>query len=111
MSSVEPYQRTGAMRPSREPRWLTKSLNTVQAGTSVALARVEATAEVQAVKTDAVAYVTGRALHSVTMISTLETQLAQSCPHASGRLALIADMASLSLADLVQQTAHRLRGL
>ncbi len=50
-------------------------------------------------------------MHSVTMISTLESQLAQTCPQASGRLALIADMASLSLADLVQQAAHRVRCL
>lgn len=110
MSNIQPYQGGGAVSP-RQSRWLNKSLGNVEAGTSLGLAKIEATAEIQAVKTDAVTYVAGRAMHAVTMISTLETQLAQTCPQASGRLALIADLTSLSLADLVQQTAHRVRPL
>ncbi len=111
MTNIDRYQPSHLTRPAGTSRGVSRGLTRLSDATSLDLARVEATAEVQAVKTDAVTYVANRAMHNVTMVSTLEAQLAQACPQASGRLAMLADVASLSLADLLQQTAHRVRPL
>ncbi len=109
MTNIDRYQPGALSRSAGQSRWVSKALNRLDGNTELGLARVEATAELEAVKCDAVSFVVSRAMHNVTLISTLEVQLAQACPHASARLALIADMGSLALADLVQQTAHRVR--
>ena len=72
-------------------------------------AQVDATAELQAHKADALGAVAGRAMQDVALLSQMEQQLAQTVPLASGRLAAIADTAALGLTDIVSQTAHRLR--
>lgn len=112
MSDIQLRQgSTLAGSPARQPRWVTKAIGQLNAGADLSLAKIETVAETQAIKVDAVRYVAGKVMHSVTMLSKLETQLALTCPEASGRLALIGDMASFALTDLVQQTAHRVVSL
>ncbi len=72
-------------------------------------AQIEAAAEIQARKADAVGAVAGRALQDVALLSQMEQQLAQTVPLASGRLAAIADTAALAMTQIVSETVCRLR--
>lgn len=71
--------------------------------------RIENVAEVQAVIADAVTFVGRQAMQDVAMLSQIETQLAQAVPHASGRLAAIADLTAIALSQVVADAAHDLR--
>ncbi len=107
MSNLERYQQSGGL--SRLSRQTSSAIARVQAGSSVRQAQVEAAAELQAVKADAVAYVGRRALQNVALLSQVESQLAVAVPHASGRLAAIADLTAIALSDVVAETAHSVR--
>jgi hypothetical protein len=75
----------------------------------MATARIEAAADIQATRTDAIAYVARRGMQNVAMLSQLEQQLATLVPMASGRLAAIGDMAAVAIAEVVTDTARRVR--
>jgi hypothetical protein len=90
-------------------RNLSRELARVSGGAQLGLARIEAQAELQASKADAVAYVGSRAMQNVAMLSQLEQQLAQAVPMATSRLQGIADMAALGMADVMTDTVMRLR--
>jgi hypothetical protein len=80
----------------------------IDAEVSVGLARVEAAAELQAARAHAVAYVGRAAMQDVALLSQIEQQLAQAVPHASGRLAVIADLTAVALSEVVVDTARRI---
>jgi hypothetical protein len=65
----------------------------------------DARAEIEDAKVNAIAAVGMRAMQDVALLSQVEQSLAQTVPQASGRLATIADLAALSMADGV---GHRL---
>ncbi|MGL5827495.1 MAG: hypothetical protein ACRCYU_22225, partial [Nocardioides sp.] len=98
MSGLEKY------RESVPGLRVQRSLARLGYETTLVSARVFARAEVEAAKVDAVATVTAKALQDVAVLSRLEQSLAETVPHASGRLAVIADLAAVSLADVVANT-------
>lgn len=102
MSNLERY--TGGALPSRANR----SIRRIETNTSIESAVINARAEIEMVKLDNVAAVAGQAMRDVALVSQLEQSLAQSVPHASGRLAAIADMAALSMSDVVANAARRI---
>ncbi|CAN0307462.1 unnamed protein product, partial [Phaeothamnion confervicola] len=72
------------------------------------IARVNATARVQAEKAHAVGYVGSQGMQAVALVSQQESQLAQLVPLATGRLQAIADMTALGIAEVVATTVRRL---
>jgi hypothetical protein len=71
------------------------------------LAQIEQQADVQTARVQGVAYVGRQALHAAAMVSETEQQLARMIPEASGRLAAIADITALGLAEIVTDTVRR----
>lgn len=103
MSELQAYS------PASSPSLRTvRTLVRLSGQTTVARALVDARAEVEAAKLDAVGAVAARAMQDVALISQVEQSLAQTVPHASGRLAVIADLAALSMVDVVASTARRI---
>jgi len=102
MSNIQPY------RPQSTIGRSGRALARLSTDTSIAVAVTEARAEVEAAKVDGIAAVGAKALHDVAMLSQIEQSLAQIVPHASGRLATIADLTALSLADVVANAGRRI---
>lgn len=109
MSTLVPFSNHGPVTRRSESRQLSRELSTVNAQARLATARIEASADVQAVRTDAIAYVARRGLQNVGMLTQIEQQLAALVPMASGRLAAIGDMAAVAIAEVVTDTARRIR--
>lgn len=102
MSNLERY--TGGALPSRASR----SIRRIETNTSIENAVINSRAEIEMVKLDNVAAIAGQAMRDVALVSQLEQSLAQTVPHASGRLAAIADMSALSMSDVVANAARRI---
>lgn len=109
MTDLLPY---GASRPTvkrSESRRASRALGSLHAGTRMETARIEAAAEIQAVRADAVTYVGKRAMQDLTMLTQLEQQLAGLVPLAASRLQAIGDMTALAVTEIVSDTARRIR--
>jgi hypothetical protein len=102
MSMLQPY------RPSTGLSRTDRTLVRLSGDATVAVAITQAKAEVEGAKVDGVSAVAARALQNVALLSQMEQSLAQAVPHASGRLATIADLASLALAGAVSDAAQRI---
>ena len=92
-----------------DQRGLMRDLSTTERARALALARVEGHAEVQALKTQAVAHVGQQAMQAIAMVSQLEGQLGQACPMAVTRLQGIGDMTAMAVAQVVMDTTWKLR--
>lgn len=114
MTSIEPFgspalSQLESLSPAgRLARQTRAALAGIDAGRSVSLVRVEAAAEIQAAKVSAVAYVGRQAMQDVALLSQIESQLVQAVPHASGRLASIADLTAIAMTEVVVDTARRI---
>lgn len=111
MSNLEVWQSasSGLAGLSRgTERKLSRALANVQASTAVQVARIGAAAQRHEAVADGLTAVTGRALQHVAMVSQAEQQLAQTVPHASGRLAAIADAHALAMQATVIDAARAL---
>lgn len=108
MAEIMPYESRSLMRRS-DSRQLNRNLVNLSAGVTMETARIEAAAQLQSVRAEAVNYVGKRAMQQVAMMSQLEQQLALMAPMASGRLQAIGDMTALSVAEVVSDTLRRMR--
>lgn len=104
-----PFNYSGSSMRRSESRQVTRALGHIHARGVVDAARIEQAAETQALRIDSIAYVARRGLQSAAMLSQLEASLATMVPHASGRLAVLGDLAALAIADVVGDTARRVR--
>jgi hypothetical protein len=77
--------------------------------TEFATAVVQAEAEVQAVRVDAVGFVAQRGMQDVAYLSQVEQTLGQTVPIAVSRLQAIGDLATLGIGQVVTDTVSRLR--
>ena len=102
MTQIQPYQ--SLLPVSRTGR----ALSRLSDETTLATSRVQTKAEIEASKVDGVAAVAGKALQDVPLLSQMEQSLAQAVPHASGRLATVADLAAVSMAGIVADAARRI---
>jgi hypothetical protein len=102
MSNLQPYRPPAAVR--RTGRALVRLSNE----TSYAVSVTDARAEIEEAKVNGIAAVGIRAMQDVALLSQVEQSLAQTVPQASGRLATIADLAALSMADVVANAARRI---
>ncbi|PZS28280.1 MAG: hypothetical protein DLM58_17270 [Pseudonocardiales bacterium] len=113
MTNIQAYDGLGSTLASFSPsarlmRRTSRQLDQIDARTTVGIAQIESVAELQAVKVDAVAHVGRRAMQDVALLSQVEMQLATATPHASGRLATIADLTAVAMSDVVLETARRI---
>jgi hypothetical protein len=90
---------------------VSRSLAAIHDQGLVKLGEVQQQALVQTAKADAVAYVGRSAMLHVAMLSQAEQELAQLVPLAASRLQGIADTVTLTLAEVVVDTATRMRTL
>jgi hypothetical protein len=100
MANVQPYQ--GLLPAARTVR----AVSRLSHDTDLSVAISQAKAEVEAAKVAGVAAVAGKAMQDVALLSQIEQSLAQAVPHASGRLATVADLAALSIAEVVATAAR-----
>jgi len=96
---------TGLSRPTQ--RYLAR----VDEQTERTLAVVQAAAEIEAAKADAVGYVAQRGMQGVAFLSQVEQTLAQTVPLAASRLQAIGDLATLGIGQVVTDSVYRLRRL
>lgn len=111
MPNLELWQPTGGSLSNLSrgtERQLSRALAHVQAGNAVQIARIDAAAQRHSAVADGVTAVTGRALQHVAMVSQAEQQLAQTVPHASGRLAAVADAHALAMQATIIDAARAL---
>jgi hypothetical protein len=108
MSALVPFEHSRSLSRS-ESRRTARSLDHLDAATRLEIARIEAAAELQAVRADAVTYVGKRAMHDAALLTRLEQQLVLMVPMASGRLQAIADITALALAEVVGDTLRQVR--
>ncbi|MEI2775205.1 MAG: hypothetical protein V9G19_04390 [Tetrasphaera sp.] len=102
MSQLQPY--TNILPTTRVTRTLTR----LSTDTTISTAVIQAKAEVEAARVDGVSSVAAKAMQDVALLSQIEQSLAQAVPHASGRLATVADLAALSIAGVVADAARRI---
>lgn len=112
MTNIDRTTGTG-ISPSRLAGGATKStrreLDRISEATTRKLAHIDAEVEIQQESIRAVNHVGTAALIATAQLSQAEVTLAQMAPHASGRLAAIADLTALQSAEVVVDTAHRIR--
>ena len=101
-TSLTPY--TSFLPSAKVSRTLTR----LSRDTTISTAVTQAKAEVEAAKVDGVSAVAAKAMQDVALLSQMEQSLAQAVPHASGRLATVADLAALSIAGVVADAARRI---
>ena len=102
MTSLQPY--TPLLPAGRTARTLSR----LSTDTTISTAVIHAKAEVEAAKVDAFSAVAAKAMQDVALLSQMEQSLTQAVPHASGRLATVADLAALSIAGAVADAARRI---
>lgn len=98
---------TGAVE-RREDRALSRQLGSLDRSKSLAIARVEAGAQVAAARVHALGYVGQQGLQAVALLSQMEGQLGVVVPLAVTRLQAVADMTALTIAQEVGDTPRRL---
>jgi hypothetical protein len=103
MPELQPYH------PSLiEQRRSGRALSRLAADTGIAIASTEARTEIEAAIVDGIAYIGTRAMQQVALVSQIEQSLAQAVPHASGRLATIADLAAVGMAEAAASAGRRI---
>ncbi|GAB3130794.1 hypothetical protein GCM10027289_16170 [Tsukamurella serpentis] len=111
-SNIQPRRTSepaGMQWSGRTARSVNRNLATIHADTTCKLARIDAEVEIQQESIRAVNHVGTAALIATAQLSQAEVTLAQMAPHASGRLAAIADLTALQSAEVVVDTAQRVR--
>jgi hypothetical protein len=94
---------------SRERRQTVRELIRIDEATTRDLARIDAAVEIQQEQIRALNNIGTTALISTAQLSQTENTLAQMAPHASGRLAAIADLAAVQTAEILVDSARRVR--
>lgn len=85
-----------------------RSLIRLDERTEIAVAVVQAEADVQAAKVDSVGFVAQRAMQQVAFVSQVEQTLGQTVGIAASRLRAIGDLATLGIGQIVTESVYRL---
>ncbi len=93
----------------RDGHQLGRSLNRLEARTSLEVARVRAAEAVEAAKVEAIGLVSTVALMETAHLSAAEAVLVQRTPHAAGRLRHVADTGTIAMAQVVARLDRSLR--
>lgn len=103
MSDLVPRRSNG-----REDRRVGRELARLDAQARLLAAGVEHTADVQTARVLGLAHVAGQALHATAFLTEKEQHLSRLVPEASERLTVVADVAAMGLAQIVNNTATQL---
>lgn len=109
MSNVVPVTSIPSTLGLLDSRTLSKSLSRLDGQTTMAVARVHAQAEVEASKIGAIATLANVGMQDVAQISLLEANICQALPHATGRVQLIANTATMAIAGVLMGAERSLR--
>lgn len=107
MTTIDRY--TAAVTGRGLSRHHGRTLARIEDDTAVQIARVEARADIDVSKIDAVTMVAQRAMQGVAFVSQIEQQLGQTVPIAVTRLQAVGDLATLAMGQVVTDTATKLR--
>lgn len=108
MPNLDPYSPSRSLS-NRQARQLNRNMGDLQASTRYDLARIEAAAEVEAIRVDGVTYIGRQAMQDLAMLSQLEQQLSALVPLAASRLQAIGDMTALVVSTIVSDAGRKLR--
>ena len=107
MSGLEPGGFTLPARRRRQAFPLgDPAIAVIEHQTMVEVAGVRRDVIVQSAKVDGIYHVARSAMHAVALLSETEHQLGLICPLAVGRLEVIGNVASMSLAEVVMDTGR-----
>lgn len=104
MSEMVPF---GGGLAHRESRAMRRELARMETRAQAALGRIEIEADLQTARMHGLAYVGKQAMQATAIVSELEGQLGQMVPEARGRLAGIADITTLGMAEIVADTVRK----
>ncbi len=99
---------SGSSLAPRTARALGRQLGGIAASAAVDVARIDAAVQRREAIADGITSVAGRAMQHVAMGSQAEQTFAQAVPHASGRLAAVADAHAIAMTSVVMDTARAL---
>lgn len=108
MSNIELYNPTSGLLAGRQTKALARGLASVHYSSALQVARIEAAVQCREAVADGITAVTAKAMQHVAVVSQAEQNMAQTVPHASGRLAAVADAHALAMTAIVMDTAHAL---
>ena len=95
--------RAAAARTERAQREQNRALDRIDRTTEQQRYMIHRQTEVHVERLHAAEYTTKRAMHGVAQISKVEEQLADFVPHATRRITTIAEIGTLTIAELVEQ--------
>lgn len=107
-SELMPSQGLGGRIERRENAILGQNLAGLERSTAFGMARIEAQAQLEATRVMAVAHVGQQAMQSVAMVSQIEAQMCRALPHAAHRFIGIAETTSMTVAQMVNESARRI---
>jgi hypothetical protein len=111
MTDLTPIGPSGGIEilPGRTTRAMSRSLARLSVRTEMSIRSIEAQADIQSAKVEAVGFVGKRAMFVVSSVTQTEQQLAQMVPLATSRLQAIGDMVAFGAAEIVAETQSKLR--
>lgn len=86
-----------------------RQLERLESQALVRSGQIDLEAQLQVARVQAVAYVGRQAMFGVAMISETEAQLGQTVPEARGRVAAIANLTAMGMAEVVADTTRKVR--
>ncbi len=104
MSNIQPYSGASGLVPTRVARQLAR----VNGGAAIESALLNAKADVELTKLEAIGAIAAMAQTQVAQLSRMETTLAQMVPEASGRIAAIGDVAAISMCEVVSNASRKI---
>jgi hypothetical protein len=99
----------GGRTDVRESRVTSRALARMESRQMLKQAQIQDEAELQVDRVQAVGYVGQQGMQVVALTSQMEANLATLVPMATSRLQAIGDLVALEVADVVSQTARRVR--
>ena len=92
-----------------QSRQLSRHIANLDVQTRLAAAQIDAIAETQAKKIQAIGYVAQRAQLAAGILSKVEESVVLFSPLSSGRVAMIGDVACIGMVEVVADTTHLVR--
>ncbi len=107
MTDLDPSAR-GGLLPSRLERQASKTVDQLQAGASVELARIRAVEAVESAKVEAIGTVGLVAMAEAFSVSAAEAIYTACNPHAAARYSYIADSTTTAMGRVLERMSRRL---
>lgn len=107
-SELMPSRGPGGRLERRENAILGQHLAGLERNTVFGMASIEAQAQLEATKVQAVGHIGQQGLQAVAMVSQMELQLCQALPHAAGRFQAITNFTTMGVAQIISDATYRI---